>query len=72
MFWREHEPAHFHAKYGDEEATIEIETGKINGRISPRALALIQEWRELHNAELLEDWQLASQRRELKRVQPLE
>jgi hypothetical protein len=72
MFWREHEPAHFHAKYGDEEATIEIETGKISGRISPRALALIQEWRELHKAELLEDWKLAGQRRELNRVQPLE
>jgi hypothetical protein len=72
MFWREHEPAHFHAKYGDDEATIEIETGKIIGRMSPRALALIQEWREIHKAELLEDWNLVKQKRELKSVQPLE
>ncbi len=41
MFWREHEPAHFHAKYGDDEITVEIETGKVNGKMTPRALALI-------------------------------
>ena len=45
MFWREHEPAHFHAKYGEDEITVEIETGKVNGQMTPRALALVQEWR---------------------------
>jgi len=72
MFWREHEPAHFHAKYGDEEAVIEIETGKVSGKISQRALNLIQDWRELHKAELLQDWELSKQRRQLNRISPLE
>ncbi len=72
MFWREHEPAHFHAKYGDEETVIEIETGKVSGKISQRALNLIQDWRELHKEELLQDWELSKQRRQLNRINPLE
>lgn len=48
MFWREHTPPHFHAKYGDEEAIIEIETGAVSGNMSKRALSLVEEWRVLH------------------------
>jgi len=72
MFWREHAPPHFHAKYGDEEVVIEIETGKVTGSMSRRGLALVQEWRELHKKELLENWRLAEQRQSLKRIEPLE
>jgi Domain of unknown function (DUF4160) len=36
MFWREHQPPHFHAKYGDGEVTVEIQTGKVTGNISQR------------------------------------
>lgn len=48
MFWREHRPPHFHAKYGDDEVVIEIESGKVSGTMIKRALALVQEWRQLH------------------------
>lgn len=50
MYWKDHAPPHFHAKYGGQEVTIEIETGKVTGKISKRALSLIQEWREIHNS----------------------
>jgi hypothetical protein len=72
MFWREHAPPHFHAKYGDEEVTVEIETGAVTGKISARVITLVQEWRELHRGELLENWRLAQQRRPLNRIPPLE
>ncbi len=72
MFWREHHPPHFHAKYGDEEVVIEIETGKVTGNISRRALALLQEWREQHKEELSADWKLAEQNKPLQRIKPLE
>ena len=55
MFWREHEPAHFHAKYGDDEVVVEIENGRVIGHINARALALVEEWRKLHLSELKED-----------------
>ena len=72
MYWREHAPPHFHAKYQDEEIAVEIETGSVAGRMGLRALALIQEWRQMHKTELLADWKLAEQKRSLHRIAPLE
>jgi hypothetical protein len=72
MFWREHQPPHFHAKYGDEEVIIEIQTGKVTGNISQRVLNMVQEWRELHKDELMVDWKLAEEGKPLKRIKPLE
>jgi hypothetical protein len=72
MYWRDHMPPYFHAKYGDEEVTIDIEAGTVTGQMSARALALVQEWRGMHKAELLEDWALATAKRSLNRIAPLE
>jgi hypothetical protein len=73
MFWRDHNPPHFHAKYADDEIVIEIESGKISGGMMPkRALSLVQEWRELHKEELLRDWRLAEQKKALSPIKPLE
>ena len=72
MFWREHEPAHFHAKYGEDEITVEIETGKVNGKMTPRALALVQEWRKAHLEELKKEWTLVKSKKPLFPIKPLE
>jgi hypothetical protein len=61
MYVRDHGPAHFHARYGDDEAVIEISTGgAVQGALSPRQMRLVQEWTELHRAELLDAWDRAS------------
>tara|TARA_B100000959_G_scaffold270349_1_gene317083 strand:- start:1957 stop:2214 length:258 start_codon:yes stop_codon:yes gene_type:complete len=72
IYWRDHSPPHFHAKYGNEEVTVEIKSGKIAGNISKRALSLVQEWHELHKEELLNDWKLAEQNKPLNKIEPLE
>jgi hypothetical protein len=73
MYWRDHNPPHFHARYGDEEIIIEIENGNIyGGAMLKRALALVQEWRELHKDELLQNWKLAEEKKALYPVKPLE
>lgn len=72
MFWREHAPPHFHAKYGDDEIVVEIKSGKISGSMLKRAIQLIQEWRQLHQNELLKDWKLAEQKKALFAIKPLE
>jgi hypothetical protein len=44
---------HFHATYGDDEATIDIESLRvIAGEIPPRAKRLVGEWARTHQAEL--------------------
>ena len=73
MYYNDHSPPHFHAKYGGGEAVIAIDTGEIiAGKLSPRAIGLVQEWRELHKADLVEDWLLARERKALKHIEPLE
>jgi hypothetical protein len=73
MFYNDHVPPHFHAKYGDFEAVIAIDTGEVvDGRLPPRVLGLVQEWREYRRTELTEDWNLARARKMLKPIEPLE
>lgn len=53
----EHNPPHIHAIYGDEAAAIDIKTGVIlEGKLPPKALSLVNEWRELHLDELNNIW----------------
>ena len=72
MFYKDHAPPYFHAIYGEFEITVEIESGVINGRFPRRALRLVFEWLELHKDELLENWQLAEEKKPLKKIAPLE
>jgi hypothetical protein len=45
MFFNDHAPPHFHARYGEFEATIEISTLEIlQGQLPRRALSLVEEW----------------------------
>lgn len=72
IFYKDHEPPHFHAVYGDFEITVDIVTGVIGGQFPRRALRHVLEWYELHREELLEDWELARNRQPLKKIAPLE
>lgn len=71
MNYREHEPAHFHARYQGYEISMEIETGIVRGEMPRRALKLLFEWAELHRDELLENWHRAQQHSELLKIEPL-
>ena len=72
MFHREHGPPHFHANYGEYEITVNILTGVVSGRFPRRAMRHVLEWYELHQRELLENWDLAQQRLPLNKIPPLE
>jgi len=72
MYYREHSPPHFHARYGRYEVTVEIESGYVYGSFPPRALRHVLEWRALHRNELAEDWVLAAAGRRLRPIAPLE
>lgn len=72
MFYREHGPPHFHASYGEYDIVVSIIDGVVSGKFPRRALRLVLEWFEVHKAELEENWELARQRKPLKRIAPLE
>ena len=53
MFYRDHPPPHFHVRYGEQRAIIDIGSlAVLQGRLSPRALGLVTKWAALHRSEL--------------------
>jgi hypothetical protein len=71
MNYNDHNPPHFHARYQDQEVIVEVHSGVVSGTMSRRALQLLFEWMELHQAELLENWNRARERRPLLAIPPL-
>ena len=73
MFFRDHFPAHFHAKYAEFEALIGIDPIIIvEGKLPPRIRSLVFEWAAMYQHQLREDWELARKKEELKLIPPLE
>jgi hypothetical protein len=72
MYWDDHAPPHFHAKYGEYEITVEIHTGIIEGKFPKRALRHVLEWYELSKDELIEDWELCQKNETPNPIEPLE
>jgi hypothetical protein len=73
MYYADHEPPHFHVRYGSQKALVAIETLSVmRGSLSPRALGLVVEWAAQHREELIENWNLARAHASLKAISPLE
>jgi hypothetical protein len=73
MHFGDHEPAHFHVRYGENRALIEVESLRLlTGSLPPRALGLVVEWGALHRNELLENWHRAAAMQPVKSIAPLE
>ncbi len=73
MFFNDHAPPHFHVEYQDQKAVVGITTGEvIEGKLSQRVQRMVEEWRNLHVDELMEDWNLAMNKQLPKRIDPLE
>jgi hypothetical protein len=72
MYFREHPPPHFHARYGEYKAGIEIASGELLwGNLPPRQLSLVRQWLELHRPELELNWARARNQQRLQEIEPL-
>lgn len=69
---RRHNTPHIHVKYGDEEAVISIPDGNVlEGTIRANKLKLVQAWVEIHQENLMADWELAINGQEVFKIEPL-
>ncbi|PKN16420.1 MAG: transcriptional regulator [Deltaproteobacteria bacterium HGW-Deltaproteobacteria-23] len=72
MFHDEHNPPHFHARYGSDRISIRInDLSIIGGALPPRALGIVMEWASIHQEELLQNWDRAINYKPLEPVEPL-
>ena len=57
MYFDEHDPPHFHVRYNDYRASVDIRTLNITvGLLPAKVRGLVQERAELHKDELLDMW----------------
>lgn len=57
MYFNEHNPPHFHIKYNEYRATMNINTLNIvDGYLPSKVRGLVQEWAEINQSELLKMW----------------
>lgn len=72
MYFDDHNPPHFHARYQEHEATVSIESlAVLEGSLPARALRLVLGWAALHQAELARNWERARRGVLLEAISPL-
>ena len=70
---RQHHLPHIHVRYQGAEAVISIPDGTVVGGIIPaKQLKLVIAWIEIHQEELMLDWELAVNGDEPFRIAPLQ
>lgn len=72
MYYDDHAPPHFHARYGEFEAQVQIANGEVlHGHLPRRAIGLVKEWSELHRGELAANWERSRAEEPLATIEPL-
>jgi hypothetical protein len=72
MYYKDHNPPHFHAYYNGNRAVFDINTfALLEGKLPPRGLGLVLEWAEIHRSELHDNWKKAQNGDKLTMIEPL-
>ena len=73
MFFSEHNPPHFHAYYNEYKASVDIRMCEItDGNLPKKQQKLVLAWAELHQEELMADWNLVMEGESPFKIQPLQ
>jgi hypothetical protein len=73
MYYSDHGPPHFHARYGSQKASFAIDDLRmLEGNLNLRAKGLVIEWATMHQKELRAEWEAARQQKPLFPIAPLE
>ena len=71
MFFDDHNPPHFHAKYQEYRAIFSIAGELLEGDLPLNKKQLVLAWAEIHRDELSADWELAKNKEEIYKIEPL-
>jgi hypothetical protein len=75
MFYRDvdkHHRPHIHAEYDEFEDIIAIDDGEVlEGDLPINKRRLVQAWIEIHQRELMDDWHLAVNDKQPRKIAPL-
>ncbi len=73
MFYKEHNPPHFHAEYQGQKASFDMNGEIIKGNVqSKTARKLIKKWCSQHTDELQINWNNVEKGKALSKIAPLD
>ena len=72
MYFNDHNPPHFHAKYAGSEALFTFDGNILEGSLPKRAEKFVKEWLVQHRAEIEQNWDNARNGEPLNPIEPLE
>lgn len=72
MYWADHMPPHFHARYADAEVLVSIKDLEvIEGNFPSKQLKMLLGWAAMRQDQLMDNWELAENKQELFEIEPL-
>lgn len=71
MYYKDHMPPHFHARYQGQEACFTFDGELLEGKLPSKQCKLVAAWAVLNTEELEANWDLARNKQELFKLRPL-
>jgi hypothetical protein len=71
MFYKDHNPPHIHIQYAEYNAIVDFNGHILEGELPVKQRKLIEAWIVLHQDELYANWQLAKDKQNLFKIDPL-
>ena len=73
MYFDDHNPPHFHAFYGGNEAQIGIQPiALLSGSLPNRAASMVFEWAALRQGDLMLNWRRLHNDQPVEPIEPLQ
>jgi hypothetical protein len=69
MYYDDHVPPHFHARYGEYQATFTIDGMLLEGALPRATRRMIAEWARRHREELALNWSYAIGQESFQRIE---
>ena len=71
MFYKDHNLPHIHIQYAEYNAIVDFNGNILEGELPVKQRKLIEAWIVLHQDELYANWQLAKDKQNLFKIDPL-
>ena len=69
---KRHKTPHIHVQYQDFEAVFSIPDGEmLTGSLPPKKIQLVKAWIILHEEDLMANWMLATNEKNIFKIDPL-
>lgn len=68
LYGFDHNPPHIHVRRGSEEFTITIKDRLVEGRAKAKSIALVNEFLDQHESEVMELWEKAQRGEKITKI----